>query len=167
MATAVPINFDDVVGSITDVAKSLGVFKSVQGGEPTSSPPGGGLTCSVWFLRLAPDLRSSGLNVTSVICVLTARIMGPDTYQPRDGEDPRMLRAASALFAALSGDIDLSGPTGSSRIDEVDLLGRGAGGTPLSMQGGYVSMAGEGGEVYRIIDVTVPLILNDVYAQAR
>ncbi len=160
-----PIDFNAIIGGVSDVGLSLGVFESVNRFEPTNSPDTG-LTCAVWAVSLKPDQRSSGLAVTSAILLLNAMIMSPDPYKPKDGEDPRILDAASRYMAALSADFDISTPSGTAVVDNVDLHGAGGNGQ-LDLDMGYVRMAGEAGELYRMANIAIPLALRDVWAQER
>lgn len=162
-------DFEAVIGGVASVAMSLGVFERVNRFEPTSSP-GTGLTCAIWVEGFKPVRERSGLASVSMLLMLTVRIQAPDPYRPQEGQDPRMLQALSSLFAALCADFDISVPDGSAEVSEIDLLGMVSEG--LTSDAGYVRMAGGGqssdsGELYRIIDLQVPLILDDVYPQSR
>lgn len=162
-------DFDAIIGGVASVALALGHFERVNRFEPTSSP-GTGLTAAVWVESFKPIRERSGLATVSMLLMLTVRIQGPDPYRPQEGQDPRMLAAESALLTALCGDFDISVPDGAAEVSEIDLLGQFSDG--LAGEAGYVRMAGGGqsgdsGELYRIIDLQVPLVLDDVYPQVR
>ena len=135
-------------------ALTLGVFERVNKYEPKSSP-GTGLSAAVWFLTVRPDQQRSGLNTTSVWLTMMLRIYLPMLTEPQDMIDERILRAVDLLLAAYSTDFTLDG-----MIREVDLLGQS--GTGLSVQSGYLDIDKT---KMRVVDVTIPLGINDAYSQ--
>lgn len=135
-------------------AMTLGVFDRVNKHEPKSAP-GTGLTASIWFLTIRPDRQSSGLDHTSVWLTMMLRIYLPMLEEPQDMIDDRIVNAVDVLLAAYSGDFTLDG-----LIREVDLLGQS--GTGLSVQSGYLDIDRM---KMRVVDVTIPLGINDAYAQ--
>jgi hypothetical protein len=134
-------------------AMTLGLFERVNGHESMNAP-GNGLTCAYWWVRVGPLPRGSGLASTSGVVVFTARIYAPNQL-PQDSTDPLVLSATDALIAVYSGDFNLGGA-----IRNVDLLGES--GTPLSAQAGWLPMDGT---TYRTSDVTIPLVVNDLWTQ--
>jgi len=139
--------------ALTSHAQALGVFDHVNGHE-TLNPPGHGLTCDVFFVRFGPAL-SSGLSSTSGVVVFMARIYKPNTL-PEDHVEIELLSAADALVAAYSGDFTLG-----DRVRQVDLMGQT--GTPLSAQGGWLRIDET---MHRTADITIPLVVNDLWTQA-
>jgi hypothetical protein len=119
--------------------------------------PGSGITAAIWPQNLAPATGKSGLASTSIRVEFMVRLMTPAVAQPADSIDPAMINAAAALFTAYSGDFTLGG-----LVREVDLLG--GSGTPLSWRAGWLPMKDGGSS--RVIDITVPLIVNDQFDQA-
>lgn len=75
--------------------------------------------------------------------------------QPSDQVDPRVVDATDALLSAFSGNFSLG-----SLVRNVDLLG--STGQGLSGQAGYINI---GGTLLRVMDITLPLIINDVWGQ--
>jgi hypothetical protein len=136
-------------------ALTLGVFDRVNTVEPKSSP-GNGLTASVFFVTLKPDPQRSGLASTSVWLTMNLRIYLPMLTEPQDMIDERILRATDLLLATYSNDFTLDG-----LIREVDLLGQS--GTGLSLQSGYLDIDKT---KMRVVDITIPLGVNDAYSQA-
>lgn len=135
-------------------AQSLGVFERVNGHEP-KNPPGYGLSAAYWVQRITPVAAASGLASTSVRLELGARLYSPaDTTDP-DLIDPNLVDAADLLMAAYSGDFTLGG-----LVEEVDLLG--AYGDPMDAEAGYLE---QGGATYRVMTITVPLIVDDLWTQ--
>lgn len=139
---------------LTSHAQKLGIFDRVTGHE-SLNPPGNGLTCDVFFVSLRPFAAGSGLATTTGVALFMARIYKPN-MRPEDYVEHELLSAGDALIAAYSGEFDLGG-----RIRNVDLQGQT--GTPLSAQGGWLRID-EG--MYRTCDVTIPLVVNDLWTQA-
>lgn len=150
------------VGALYDAlvthAMSLGIFDSVGDHEP-ANPPGTGLTAAVLLGPIAPARSASGLISTSARLEFSIRIYSPRMQTPRSSVDRALLVATATVLAALSGDFELTNvPDDLVRL--VDLLG--AYGDPLEANPGWIT---EGGSPYRIQEITVPLILNDVFPQ--
>jgi len=145
---------------IVSYMAGLGHFERVNNHE-VNPEPGNGLTASVWPLMLRP-VQSSGLRISSALIVENLRIYGSLISEPRDDIDPPILAAAGDLMAKFHDDFDFDGLTvGSITVRNVDLLGME--GEPLRMDTGYLQI-GEA-SVYRICDIKVPIILNDVWTQ--
>jgi len=138
--------------------QTLGYFDVVQMHEPKSALPNGptGLACSMFLTGLAPYAIASGLAATSARIEMTARIHRSFLAVPENLIDINMAMATAATMSSLSGDFDLGGT-----IRNVDLLG--AAGQPLSARAGYVTVDKT---VYRIMDIVVPMIVNDAFTQA-
>jgi hypothetical protein len=148
------INFPALVDAVTSAASASGYFDTVQGHEPKSAP-GTGLTFAVFLSDLRPVAAASGLAATSARVELTGRIYKPFTAQPEDLIDPNLAAAADALLTAYSGDFDLGG-----NARNVDLLG--AHGSPLALRAGYQSVDRT---MFRVLDITIPIIVNDAWTQ--
>jgi|SRR5882762_12793 len=147
----------DIAGLFAAVeshALALGVFERVNMHEPKTSP-GSGLTAAVWIQAIAP-VTTSGLATTSGRIEFSTRIYTNMLTEPQDAIDPNMVAAVDALLGAYSGDFDL-GVTG---VRDVDLLGQH--GVPLSALAGYLN---QDGKLYRVMTVTLPIIINDLWAQ--
>nr|ALS91094.1 MetaGeneMark_Unknown Function [uncultured bacterium] len=150
------LQYQPIVDALVSAAQETGQFETVNGHEPKNAP-GNGVTGAVWFRNVAPAARQSGLDSTTLLLVCTFRCYFSMTAESPDYIDPVLLTAADALLAAYSGEFTLGG-----LIREVDLLGMN--GVPLSAKSGYLDVAGK---LFRIIDVTVPMTINDVYDQAQ
>lgn len=134
-----------------------GRYESVNGHEPKNAP-GNGLSASVWVQSIGPFPRGSGQAMTTGLLVLNVRVYVSFTSQPFDAIDPDMLSSVTDIMGALSGDLDFDGISG---VRCVDLLGMS--GTRLSAAAGYVELDRH---MYRVMTVTVPIIINDMFAQA-
>ena len=148
------LNTTGLFAALSSHAQTLGVFDRVNEHEPMNAPKNG-LTCAFWFVRLAPFPAGSGLSSTSGLVVFSARIYKP-TQLPQGSEDADVMAAADALMAAYSGDFALGG-----LVRNVDLLGQS--GMQLSAQAGWLPF---GDTTFRTIDVTIPMIINDLWTQA-
>lgn len=136
-------------------ALASGWFDRVNGEQP-KSPPGEGLTCAVWPQRLMPARGASGLDSTTIRLAFTVRLYMNLGNDPGDDIDPYMIDACDDLMGAYSGDFTLDG-----LVRKIDLLG--AYGDPLGFEAGYQRI--ESGTEFRVIDITVPLIVNDLWEQ--
>lgn len=148
------INFPALIDALTSAGSASGYFDEVQGHEPKSAP-GTGLTYAVFLATLAPVAAASGLAVTSARVEFTGRIYKPFRSEPEDLIDPNLAAAADALMTAYSGDFDLGG-----YARNVDLLG--AHGSPLGLRAGYQKIDTQ---IFRVLDITIPIIVNDAWAQ--
>jgi hypothetical protein len=153
------VSFDDaalraLINKVASHAMSLGLFDSVNTHEPKNAP-GSGLSCAIWLQSLRPT-RSSGLSATSVNLTLNIRIYTPMMQEPEDDIDLVMGSAAITLMNAYSGDFDLG-----ASVRDIDLLGMD--GTPMSAQAGYLTI---GSTMERVIVITLPIIINDMFLQA-
>lgn len=150
------IDTNGIVTAVASHAAATGQFERVNGHEPLS-PPGSGLTAAVWVQQMRPWAQRSGLAATSARLVLMVRIYSSALQEPQDAIDPAVTAAADALFAAYSADFTLGG-----LVAEVDLLG--AGGEALSAIAGWLPLFD--GSRWRVVDLTVPLVINDAWTQA-
>lgn len=144
-----------VVDQLASHAAATGVIDGPVNGHEPLSPPGNGVTAAVWFNTIRPARGRSGLNATTVVVLCTLRLYKPLTSQPQDAIDEDLTAATNLLMKAYSGDFTLGGT-----VAEVDLLGEF--GTPLWAQSAYQDI---GGTKYRVIDIAVPLVVNDVWGQ--
>lgn len=150
------INTEAIVNAVASHAAASGHFERVNGHEPLS-PPGSGLTAAVWVQQMRPWAQRSGLAITSARLVLMVRIYSSGLQEPQDAIDPAMMAAADALFIAYSGDFTLG-----TLVAEVDLLG--AGGESLTAIAGWLPLSD--GSRWRVMDITLPVVINDAWTQA-
>ena len=159
MTTPGNIN-DAAINAIFDAVVSLalqsGRFDSVNQHEPKSAP-GTGITCSIWMQQIRPVPRASGLAATTGLLILYERLYTSFLSQPYDMIDPAVTSATVDLIGRMSADFDF-GEIASVR--NVDLLGQT--GHSLSAQAGYVEIDRR---MYRIMTITIPIIVNDMFAQ--
>lgn len=147
-----------IIDAVASHAAATGDFDIVNKHEPKSAP-GRGLSAHIWAQHLGTARAQSGLSITSAILVLNVRIMSNMLAEPQDDIDPEILRAVNRLMAAYSADFTLGG-----LVREIDLLG--ITGQTLRADAGYVRIGGGEGGMYRVMVITVPMIINDVWPQA-
>jgi hypothetical protein len=147
------IAFRDARDAVCSYAAASGYFDQVAAHEPKNAP-GKGLGLFVFGSSFEP-IPSSGLRSTSVRFVLNAQLRCSMTRQPEDDIDLDLLEAADWLCAGISGDFDLG-----AGIRAVDLLGQH--GPGLGAVFGYIS---QDSHLYRVLDVAVPCLVNDVFTQ--
>jgi hypothetical protein len=135
-------------------AQTLGLFTQVLGHEPVSAP-GSGLVYALWVSRISPVPAASGLRAGTGRLELTGRVFMPADSQPEDDVDIAVTGAVDSLMSAYSADFEFGGS-----VRNVDLLG--AHGTPLSAQFGFTRFDST---TYRVATLTIPLIINDAWAQ--
>jgi hypothetical protein len=148
----------DVAGLFAGVeshAKATGLFGSTSRHEPKRTP-GKGLTLALWVQEITPIAAASGLAATSGRVEFRVRIYQPMLREPVDAIDPDVLAAVDKMMTLYSGDFTLG-----DRIRNVDLLGQH--GAPLQARAGYLEI---GGTPLRVMDVWLPLIINDLWGQA-
>lgn len=145
---------DALVDAVVSHALASGWFEAVNRHEPKSSP-GNGLTAAVWVQHIVPLPAQSGLISTSGRLLLQVRLYSNMLATPEDQIDPDLVKACDALLTAYSADFTLDG-----LVNSVDLLGRH--GVPLSAQSGYLENSRGW---YRILDLDVPLIIDDLWSQ--
>lgn len=147
------------INAITNVlashAMGLGHFETVNLFQ-SRTPIGQGLRASVWFQSIRPTSRRSGLASVSAQLIYQFRIYQHMMLEPYDMIDPLVITATAELMEAYSGDFDLGGT-----VANIDIFG--AHGQPLDAIAGYLEI--DGG-LNRIMDIDIPLILNDVWTEA-
>lgn len=143
-----------LTSAVTSIAMQTGKFRSVNTHEPKSAP-GSGLRCAVWAQEISPVGAASGLAATSGYVVMNVRAYGNMLQKPEDEIDPRLMSAATVLIGAYSADFTLGGT-----CRNIDLLG--SYGQELRAVAGYLDI---GGTMFRIVTLTVPCIVNDMWTQ--
>jgi len=149
------INADAISAQVISHAGATGMFESVNGHEPKNAP-GNGLNAAIWLQSIEPFPGGSGLNAVTICLTFTIRIYLNFQSQPYDSIDPAIIKAADALMTRYSGDFQLGG-----EVRDVDLFGES--GNKLKCTAGYLD---QDGKKFRVFVITLPLIVNDVWAEA-
>lgn len=143
-----------VTSALETVLGRLGGIERINKHEPKNAP-GNGITAALWPISKGPARGASGLDSTTLLCVMRCRLFRDGMAEPLDMIETDMMDAADDICEAMSAHFTLAG-----LAREVDLLG--AFGNPLGWVTGWANVSGTH---FRIIDVTIPLILNDQYDQ--
>lgn len=152
---ATGMNVVEIMGALISHALSLGLFNEVNGHEPKAAPMNG-LYGALWVNGLEPARARSGLAATSCRLSFNFRVGTNMIAEPQDDIDPQILVTTAALMQQYSGDFELGGYAAF-----IDLLG--AHGPSLSAQAGYLD---QDGRKYRVMVITIPVIVNDVFTQS-
>jgi hypothetical protein len=144
-----------VLNALESHVLATGLFRQVNTHEPKQAPPDDGLTAAIWSQRVNPMPPGSGLAATSAFVVYTIRIYQNMLLEPQDAIDPTIQTAVDTILTALSGDFELGG-----NVRNIDLLGQT--GEQLAAAAGYVNIDQR---LFRVMDITVPVIVNDAWAQ--
>jgi len=147
---------DTILYAVVSDARRSAYFDKVNTHEPKRKP-GTQLTAAVWVQAIDPIPLASGLASTSARIVFMLRIYSHMLKEPQDAIDPEVMKATSNLMRRYHDDFDFDGV-----IRNVDLLG--AYGIALSAQAGYLEVDGTN---FRIMDILIPCIVNDVWPQVR
>ena len=145
----------DIVGiqdQLVSHALATGYFDSVNETKIDEPTGGGNITVGIWADDITP-LRSSGLASVSVRIVFKVRIFTSTEAAPESYVERVMIEAATALWSAYAGDFELGG-----EARAIDLLGMA--GQPLACNAHYMNLSGV---IHRVMDLTVPVLVNDVF----
>ena len=147
---------DPIFDAVVSDAQRSGYFDKVNLHEPKRKP-GTRLTAAIWVQSIDPIALASGLAATSARVVFMLRIYSNMLKEPQDMIDPQVTKATSNLMRRYHDDFDFDGA-----IRNVDLLG--SFGVALSAQAGYIDIDNT---MYRIMDIRIPCIVNDVWPQVK
>lgn len=150
------INAASIMDKMQSHAMALGVFERVNLHEPKNAP-GSGLSAAIWIDYVGPAPANSGLTATSSLLVFNIRIYSSMLAEPQDYIDPNVIDAVDLLMGAYSGDFELG-----SSVAWIDLLGQS--GRRMEAQAGYIN---QDGKMFRIMTITLPVALNDVWSQSK
>lgn len=148
------LNSATLFNDLSSAMMSLGVFDRVGTHEPKNAP-GNGLTCSIYVNSVAPA-NTSGLASVSAVVVFSIRVYNSMLQEPQDSIDPVTMNAVDSVLNTLAGDFDLGGDA-----RNIDFFGHE--GTRVSAVAGYVTIDNK---MYRVMTITVPVIVNDVWTEA-
>lgn len=158
--TVFTLDLPDLMSELRSVVMRLGHFDDCGAHEPREAP-NNALYAAFWLASVRPARAASGLASTSTIVTVTGRIYvpaGDGVSLPYDRIDQRMFAAADRLLAAFCAKFTLGG-----RVRNVDIFGAHSPG--LSAEAGYAAFGGARGKKFRIMTITLPLIVNDMYPE--
>lgn len=148
------LDIQGILDVICSHALATGCFEAVNQYESKQSP-GNGITAAVWVDRITP-IRTSGLANTTVKIDLVLRLYSSTYMEPYDDIDPNLTRALDILMRAYCGDFEVAG-----HVRHIDIFG--AYGSPLESRSGFMNLDGK---EFRVFTIRVPLICDDLWAQA-
>jgi hypothetical protein len=149
-------DYQALVDAVQSYAEQTGVFENPVATHEPKSRPGPGVTCSTWVEEISPIPAASGLNAVTGLVTMTVRLQTPFIQQPADQIDPTLMRAVGAVMGQFGGGFTLG-----NVVRNVDLLGMHSQG--LRARAGHVNQDGTN---YRAMDISLPLIVNDLYGEA-
>lgn len=144
-----------IVAAVESQARSIGGIEDVVTVEPKSAP-GDGVYAAIWLSDMSPVPGGSGLGAVSVVLVLTVRVMKRMLSLPYGQIDPDLLGVTDSLMRAYAGAFTLGG-----EVRDVDLFGMY--GTKMAARAGYLTLDKA---MFRVVDISLPLIINDLWSEA-
>jgi hypothetical protein len=141
-----------LLDAVASKAAQCGWCRSAETFEPKSAPQSD-FHFAVTMMSASPHL--SGLISTTFRIELACRIYVSMLREPQSSIDPEITAAAWDLMTMYSSGFTLGG-----LVREVDLLGES--GEPLGLKFGYI---GIDKRLYRIAEIVLPVICNDVFDQ--
>ncbi len=148
------IDIQNILDNVASHMMSTGHFDAVIGYVSKQSPSTG-ISAALYVEDIQP-IRSSGLSNTSIRLELEIQIYSSTYQEPYDTIDSNLVRAVDAVFTNLIGDFDLG-----SEARHVDVFG--AHGGNVRVRTGYMNL--DGAE-YRVFQIRLPIVVDDVWAQA-
>jgi len=146
-----------LIEALSSVLLGLGCFDFVNQAEPKSAGQLNGIGAAIWVQSMRPAAQRSGLTATSVRFECSIRIYQDMLYEPQDMLDPQLTNATWLVMQALSAGLTLNGA-----VEYLDLLG--SDGEPLAGEAGYITIDRK---IFRVMTITVPMIIEDAFPQAR
>ena len=150
MASAMKSTIDIAVSKLM----AMGQFGDVLDHEPKNAPASG-YTAAAWMVGASPAPTASGLGTVTMVYVLNIRLYRNMLEEPAD--DKGLLERADQIYDDFLGDFDLG-----STVRNVDVFGEQ--GDAMTATTGYVEV---GGTMYRIIDIVLPVVVNNTIALAK
>lgn len=147
------LNTKAILNAIISHAEASGHFERFAGHDFTSAP-GAGVWGSVFLDSIDPSGEVSGLNAASARVVVQVRITQNMLKDPQDDIDPEIAAAVDVLLDAILGDFTLGG-----LVRNIDVFGETGQGVFVSA--GYFEQDHKN---YRATDITIPMIINDVWS---
>jgi len=137
--------------AVETYTQKLGLFETVQIGEP-KSPPGQGFHAAIFMTSVNIGMIYAGGDTREnhLVMLRIYRDMLAEKSDPQLNLESEMAVVLSKLMESLLGDTDLE-----STVMSIDAAGMDGPGMTASF--GYTEV---GGSMYRIVDITIPLIVN-------
>ena len=140
-----------IMQALITMGLETGLFDSVNGHEPKSAPALGNACTLALFSGPVTTINSSGLASASMRWQIDGRIFLSAFTEPADDIDPAIVNATLVYLRKLAGAFTLGG-----LVRCVDMFGMD--GDKLNATAGYME---QDKKVYRVMDLMIPLLLND------
>lgn len=147
---------DPIFDAVVSDVQASGYFDKVNKHEPKRKPLTK-MVAAVWCQSITPIGEISGLNSTSGRLLFIVRCITNMLKEPQDMIEPIMMKAVSNIIRRYHDDFDFGGA-----IRNVDLLGQF--GVSLDAQAGYLEIDKI---MFRVYDIQVPCIVNDIWPQVK
>lgn len=147
---------DPIFDAVVSDVQRCGYLDKVNQHEPKRKPKTG-VTAGIWVQSMEPVGNISGLNSSCARLVFMVRLYHNLDKTTPDLIDPNMAKATSDIMRRYHDDFDFEGT-----IRNVDLFG--IAGIKLAALAGYLDIDGA---FYRVMDITVPCLVNDVWPQVK
>lgn len=147
------LDIQSILDNVASHVLSTGHVDAVLGYVSKQSPANG-ITAAIYVERINP-IKSSGLNNTSIRLELEMQIYSSTYQEPYDGIDANLTLAVDAVFTNFIGDLDLG--SGARHIDVFGAYGKG-----LEVRSGYMNLDGK---EYRVFQIVIPIVVDDVWSQ--
>lgn len=145
------IGITNLIDRLKSHVAGLGHYTAVLGHEPKNAPAD--MTAAIWVVRVRPSILSNLSNAAALV-VCTVRTYLAAFSEPLDDIEVRLNNAVDALVTSFSAGFTLGGA-----VVGIDALG--SNGDPLGWITGYVTIDKS---LYRIADLTVPIVCHDTWA---
>ena len=146
MAFLIQATFD----AIRDALLKTNYFSTVEIGEPKSPPADAKLTVHIWIESISEVATT--LDKTIEVYTLTMRMMIPTVFsEPVEGIEVELAEAVSRADEGLFADFSFG-----ATVRNIDVVGQY--GTAYRVDFGHVDI---GGKLFRIADITIPMIVDD------
>lgn len=150
-----PLDMAGILSKLQSHATDKGQFEQVLLHEPKSAPSNG-LTLAFWVDRARPVL-SSGLNSVSMLLVVNMRAYAKFLSSPEDAIDSGLWAAVDPIIESYCMDFTLNGTARA-----VDIFGEN--GQDFEPIFGYLT---QDGTVFRVLEMAIPVIVNDCYQEGE
>lgn len=148
------LDIQSIMDNVASHALATGHFDAVLGYVSKQSPTNG-ITAAIYVEDIRA-VRTSSLVNTTIRVELEMQVYSSTYQEPYDSIDTNLVHATDAMFTALIGDFDLGG-----EARNIDIFG--AHGQPLRVRSGYMNLSGK---EFRVFQLLVPIIIDDVWSQA-
>jgi len=145
-------NISDTLDVVLGHVASSGHVSGSSLGEPVIPPEGVERLFGSVYMRSTSVLIVYGDGATQESHVVVVRLYRPVLREPVADGERELAIAASELLEDLAEDFTLG-----ATVREIDVAG-GQGGVSLGSEWGHIEM---GNLMYRVVDITVPVIVDD------